>query len=80
MQLNSFLKNLHFNNGAGHEIVIENGEVSAGYDIINWVTFPNLSYLKIGVGHILPSHKFTINEDAIVWHGRFYQVKRHYTS
>ncbi|XP_053120504.1 vomeronasal type-2 receptor 26-like [Hemicordylus capensis] len=76
-QLHAFLKNIHFNNGAGHEVLFEKGELSAGYDVINWVTFPNQSFLKVHVGKILPSHEFSISEDAIVWNVRFKQIAPH---
>ncbi|XP_061447823.1 vomeronasal type-2 receptor 26-like [Rhineura floridana] len=76
-QLNSFLENVHFNNGAGHEVLTENGRVSAGYDIINWVEVPNGTYQKFQVGHISASHELTINEDAIVWSKIFNQTKPH---
>ncbi|XP_061447822.1 vomeronasal type-2 receptor 26-like [Rhineura floridana] len=75
--LNSFLENVHFNNGAGHEVLTENGRVSAGYDIINWVEVPNGTYQKFQVGHISASHELTINEDAIVWSKIFNQTKPH---
>ncbi|KAL8176267.1 UNVERIFIED_CONTAM: hypothetical protein K2H54_027593 [Gekko kuhli] len=70
-QVHSFLKNIHFNNGAGHEIMFENEALSTGYDIINWVTFPNNSFLKVQVGMISSSQAFAINEKAIMWNDRF---------
>ncbi|XP_066485409.1 vomeronasal type-2 receptor 26-like [Tiliqua scincoides] len=73
-QLHSFLKNVHFNNGAGHEVWFVNEEWSSGLDIINWVTFPNQSFLKVKVGKISPSQEFSICDDAIVWNGRFKQT------
>nr|XP_028560232.1 vomeronasal type-2 receptor 26-like [Podarcis muralis] len=49
-QLHAALKSICFNNGAGHEILIENGEVSSGYyDIFNWFVFPNHSALRVQV-------------------------------
>ncbi|XP_066486030.1 vomeronasal type-2 receptor 26-like [Tiliqua scincoides] len=73
-QFQSFVKNIHFNNNAGHEILFVNGELSAGYDIINWVTFPNKSFLSVRVGKISPKEEFIIREDAIVWNHKFKQV------
>ncbi|XP_066486138.1 vomeronasal type-2 receptor 26-like [Tiliqua scincoides] len=78
-KLHSFLKNIHFNNGAGHEVMFRNGEILSGYDIINWVTFPNQTFLKVPVGMISPSQGFSINEDAIVWNSRLKQVPPHST-
>ncbi|XP_054849832.1 vomeronasal type-2 receptor 26-like [Eublepharis macularius] len=73
-QLQFSLENIHFNNGAQHEVLFENGELSVGYDIVNWVTFPNQSYLKVQVGKFAPSHEFIIQEDNIVWNNRFQQM------
>ncbi|XP_066485973.1 vomeronasal type-2 receptor 26-like [Tiliqua scincoides] len=47
--LNYFLENINFNNGAGHEVFFKNGELQTTYDVINWVTFPNQTFLKIQV-------------------------------
>ncbi|XP_054849733.1 vomeronasal type-2 receptor 26-like [Eublepharis macularius] len=73
-QLHSFLKNAHFNNSVREELQFENGELLTGYDIINWVTFPNQSFLKVQVGTMSPGQEFSINEDSIVWNTRFQQV------
>ncbi|XP_066485584.1 vomeronasal type-2 receptor 26-like [Tiliqua scincoides] len=70
-QMHSFLKNVHFNNGAGYEVWFADEELSSGLDVINWVTFPNQSFLKIQVGKMSPSQEFTIHDDAIVWNSRF---------
>ncbi|XP_066485579.1 vomeronasal type-2 receptor 26-like [Tiliqua scincoides] len=72
-QIHSFLKNVHFNNGAGHEVCFANEELSSGLDGINWVTFPNQSFLKIQVVKMSPSLEFTIHDEAIVWNSRFQQ-------
>ncbi|XP_061448062.1 vomeronasal type-2 receptor 26-like [Rhineura floridana] len=74
-QLHSFLKNAHFNNGAGHEFFFQNGEISAGYDIINWVTFSNQSFHKVWVGKISPREECIINGDIILWNSRFKQMQ-----
>ncbi|XP_077774380.1 vomeronasal type-2 receptor 26-like [Podarcis muralis] len=73
-QLHLFLENIHFNNGAAHEVLFENKELSIGYDIINWVIFPNESYIKVLVGKVLPSQMFSIMENVIVWNQRLKQV------
>ncbi|XP_062993094.1 vomeronasal type-2 receptor 26-like [Elgaria multicarinata webbii] len=76
-QLHQFLRGTSFKNNAGENVSIdENGEIIAGFDIINWVTFPNQSFLKVKVGRVDPkpsSAKVFINEDAIVWPSRFKQ-------
>ncbi|XP_053217619.1 vomeronasal type-2 receptor 26-like [Podarcis raffonei] len=73
-QVHSSLKNIHFNNGAGQEVLIENGEVSAGYDIINWVVYRNRTGLKLQVGKISANHSFTIRGNMIVWNNKFKQT------
>ncbi|XP_066485598.1 vomeronasal type-2 receptor 26-like [Tiliqua scincoides] len=72
-QMHTFLKNVHFNNGAVHEVWFAQEELSSGLDVVNWVTFPNKSFLKIQVGKMSPSQEFTIHDDAIVWNSRFKQ-------
>ncbi|XP_060548658.1 vomeronasal type-2 receptor 26-like [Pantherophis guttatus] len=64
--------NVHFNNSAGDEISFsENGLGSARYDLLNWIFFPNLSFVPVKVGHIdpeaPPGQDFTINSSSIVW-------------
>ncbi|XP_077774311.1 vomeronasal type-2 receptor 26-like [Podarcis muralis] len=78
-QLHPFLKNISFNNSAGDFVSFdENGELAGGFDIINWVTFPNHSFLRVTVGRINPQavqgQEFTMNEEAITWHNIFNQV------
>lgn len=61
MQLHSFLKNIHFNNGAGQEIFFEKRHLSAGYDIINHIHSVSASGLiEPIVGNFFPSEEFII--------------------
>ncbi|XP_077169369.1 vomeronasal type-2 receptor 26-like [Paroedura picta] len=67
-----FLRSISFNNTAGDLIFFnENGEIAAGFDIINWVTLPNKTFIRVKVGRmdpqVLPGSEFTINEEAITW-------------
>ncbi|KAH0626633.1 hypothetical protein JD844_001721 [Phrynosoma platyrhinos] len=75
-QLHTTLRNIYFNNGAGHEVLFVNGELSAeGYDIINWITFSNKSFVKLKVGKISPTQGFSIREDGIQWNSRFEKMQ-----
>ncbi|XP_062992841.1 vomeronasal type-2 receptor 26-like [Elgaria multicarinata webbii] len=78
-QLHSFLSSISFNNSAGDFVSFdENRELAAEFDIINWVTFPNKSFLRVNVGRMdskaLLEQRFSINEEAITWHSSFNQV------
>ncbi|XP_053216153.1 vomeronasal type-2 receptor 26-like [Podarcis raffonei] len=70
---------IHFNNSAGEEIFFdENGDLATGYDIVNTVTFSNLSIHRVCVGRVDPQapegKKFTINGSAVVWNHKFKQL------
>ncbi|XP_061447420.1 vomeronasal type-2 receptor 26-like [Rhineura floridana] len=78
-KLNHFVRSISFNNSAGGKVSFnQNGELEAGLDIINWVTFPNQSFLRVRVGAIDPKgplgKQFVIHEDAIVWPSTFNQA------
>uniref|UniRef100_A0A670YTS9 G-protein coupled receptors family 3 profile domain-containing protein n=1 Tax=Pseudonaja textilis TaxID=8673 RepID=A0A670YTS9_PSETE len=67
-QILPHLRNVHFNNSAGDEISFsENGLGSARYDLLNWVLFPNESFVSVKVGQTDPGapagQDFTINSD-----------------
>uniref|UniRef100_A0A670J696 G-protein coupled receptors family 3 profile domain-containing protein n=1 Tax=Podarcis muralis TaxID=64176 RepID=A0A670J696_PODMU len=54
-QLQPFLRNILFNNSAGDTVFFnEKRELEGGFDIINWVTFPNKSFLRVKVGKMDP--------------------------
>lgn len=58
----------------------DKGELARGsFDLINWVTFSNQSFLKVKAGRMdpgaFPEKEFTINEDIITWHSTFNQVE-----
>ncbi|XP_033024066.1 vomeronasal type-2 receptor 26-like [Lacerta agilis] len=79
LQLHSFLQRNSFNNSAGDEITFnEYGELAAGFDITNLVTFRNGSYVRVKVGRLdpqaPPGKELTINEERIKWHRDFTQV------
>nr|XP_056720430.1 vomeronasal type-2 receptor 26-like [Euleptes europaea] len=79
-QLHPFLRSVSFNNTAGDPIHFnERGELETGFDIINWVTFPNQSFLRVKVGRMdlqaSPGTEFSINEELITWQRKFNQVQ-----
>ncbi|KAG6530676.1 type-2 vomeronasal receptor [Crotalus adamanteus] len=79
-QLNYFLRGVSFNNSAGDLVSFDqNGIVAAGFDIINWIAFPNKSFFHVKVGkvnHMAPQDELlTINEKVITWHSWFNQVR-----
>ncbi|XP_060137199.1 vomeronasal type-2 receptor 26-like [Zootoca vivipara] len=63
---------------AGDKISFDhNGALEAGFDIVNWITFPNQSFLRVKVGKVnlqTPVKLFTINESTITWHIGFNQT------
>ncbi|XP_034958615.2 vomeronasal type-2 receptor 26-like [Zootoca vivipara] len=79
-KLNYFVKSISFNNSGGGKVSFnQNGELESGFDIINWVTFPNQSFWRVKVGKIDPmapqEEAFSISEEAIVWPSRFNQAQ-----
>nr|XP_034992568.1 vomeronasal type-2 receptor 26-like [Zootoca vivipara] len=76
-QLHHFVKRVSFNNSAGDEISFDqNGELEAGFDIINWVIFLNQSFRRVKVGRLQARAKaLSINEGAITWHSGFKQAQ-----
>ncbi|XP_028560713.2 vomeronasal type-2 receptor 26-like [Podarcis muralis] len=78
-KLHPFLLDISFNNSAG-ETVSFNGKKQTGgaLDIMNIVTFPNKSFLRVKVGQVdndaLEARRIIIHEDKITWHKGFNQV------
>ncbi|XP_015279003.1 PREDICTED: vomeronasal type-2 receptor 26-like [Gekko japonicus] len=79
-QLHHFLRHVSFNNSAGDQIYFNyNLELVAGFDVINWVTFPNQSLARVKVGKIdlqAPSDQaLQIDKESIIWHTQFNQAQ-----
>nr|XP_020633316.1 vomeronasal type-2 receptor 26-like [Pogona vitticeps] len=78
-QLHYFLKRISFNNTVGDKIHFNwNGELVTGFDIVNWITFPNQSFHRKKVGwldaHSLADKTLKIHDNAISWHNSFNQT------
>ncbi|XP_060112547.1 vomeronasal type-2 receptor 26-like [Heteronotia binoei] len=78
-QLHPFLQGIWFNNSAGKTIHFnDKREMGSEFDIINLVTFPNKSFLKVKVGRLNAGapegQEFIIYEDQIMWPQVFNQV------
>ncbi|XP_007441045.1 vomeronasal type-2 receptor 26-like [Python bivittatus] len=76
-KLHHFLRRISFNSSVGEKMFFdENGELVARFDIINWITFPNQTFLRVKVGRIDPgaaSDKQLIVSEEIIWPNRFNQ-------
>ncbi|XP_039203194.1 vomeronasal type-2 receptor 26-like [Crotalus tigris] len=55
----------------------ENRELITGFDVANWITFPNNSFSRVKVGTLEPwapsGRELTVNDNQIVWHRSFNQ-------
>nr|XP_034960985.1 vomeronasal type-2 receptor 26-like [Zootoca vivipara] len=81
-QLHTFLKEIQLSNSSiGGLYFDKNGELTANFDIWNWVIFPNKSQSRIKVGSIegqaSSEIKFTIKPEAIMWPGKSSKVVPH---
>ncbi|XP_048372633.1 vomeronasal type-2 receptor 26-like [Sphaerodactylus townsendi] len=78
-QLHRFLRSISFNNTAGDIVHFdENGALLTSFDVTNWVTFLNGSFVRVKVGRLDPrapqGQELILNDDQIVWHRSFNQV------
>nr|XP_028560550.1 vomeronasal type-2 receptor 26-like [Podarcis muralis] len=77
-QIHHYLRSASFNNSAGEQVTFDqSGQAVAGFDIVNWITFPNQSFLRVKVGKVdslsAKDKGFTISADDIVWPSMFNQ-------
>nr|XP_033771461.1 vomeronasal type-2 receptor 26-like [Geotrypetes seraphini] len=82
-KLHHYLRNLHFKNGLGEEMYMdENGDLATGYDILSLIVLPDgtLKYEVVGHynPHAPPGQDFTIDEKAIIWDSSFTQKPPQY--
>ncbi|XP_034278650.1 vomeronasal type-2 receptor 26-like [Pantherophis guttatus] len=78
-QFHFVLKSIVFNNSIGDTITFdENRQLITGFDVANWITFPNNSFSRVKVGTLEPrappGRELTLDDNQIVWHRSFNQV------
>uniref|UniRef100_A0A5F9CFA1 G-protein coupled receptors family 3 profile domain-containing protein n=1 Tax=Oryctolagus cuniculus TaxID=9986 RepID=A0A5F9CFA1_RABIT len=78
-QLNSFLKNIKFDNSVGDEVNLDQERVSRkDYDILNYWNFPQGLHLQVKVGKFSPraphGHRLSISEEMIEWNVEFKEI------
>ncbi|XP_077169588.1 vomeronasal type-2 receptor 26-like [Paroedura picta] len=71
--------NVHFVYGENSSMfVLRLMELKGDFDVTNWVTFPNGSFIRLKVGSLdpwaSPGEELTLHDDQIVWHRTFNQV------
>ncbi|XP_033027017.1 vomeronasal type-2 receptor 26-like [Lacerta agilis] len=73
-QIHHFLRSVSFNNSRGDKISFDqNGELVAGFDVINWIVSSNQSFHRVKVGSVDANQVFSINVNAITWYDWFNQ-------
>ncbi|XP_054849993.1 vomeronasal type-2 receptor 26-like [Eublepharis macularius] len=78
-QIHRCLKSILFNNSAGDTLCFdENRVLISDFDVTNFITFPNGSFIRVNVGRMSPhapaGKELSINDDQVVWHRTFNQV------
>ncbi|XP_034278651.2 vomeronasal type-2 receptor 26-like [Pantherophis guttatus] len=78
-KFHSYLQSIVFNNNMGDTITFdENRELIMGFDVANWITFPNNSFSRVKVGTLEPQAPpgkgLALNDNQILWHRSFNQV------
>ncbi|XP_075463629.1 vomeronasal type-2 receptor 26-like isoform X5 [Ascaphus truei] len=80
-QLNKYLRKVRFTNSAGDEVFFdEHGDLTSGFDIINWIVFPNETLIGTRVGGIntqtSAEEQFILHEKTIQWGSGFTTTPR----
>ncbi|XP_054836290.1 vomeronasal type-2 receptor 26-like [Eublepharis macularius] len=78
-QLHSFLQHISFNNSAEETVSFnDNKEIRGGFDVMNFMIFPNKSYGRVKIGKTDPDalegKELIIDDERILWPSRFHQV------
>ncbi|XP_075466122.1 vomeronasal type-2 receptor 26-like [Ascaphus truei] len=78
-ELNKYLRKVRFTNSAGDEVFFdENGDLTSGFDIINWIVFPDETLVGTRVGGIntqaSAEEQFILHDKIIQWGSRFTTV------
>ncbi|XP_060548459.1 vomeronasal type-2 receptor 26-like [Pantherophis guttatus] len=78
--IHHFLRCVSFNDSSGSIISFDkSGELIGKFDIINWITFSNQTFLRVKIGRIDPQASLdqllSISEKNIVWPTQFGQAQ-----
>ncbi|XP_075466120.1 vomeronasal type-2 receptor 26-like [Ascaphus truei] len=80
-ELNKYLRKVRFTNSAGDEVFFdEHGDLTSGFDIINWIVFPDETLVGTRVGRIntqtSAEEQFILHEKTIQWGSGFTTTPR----
>ncbi|XP_069805696.1 vomeronasal type-2 receptor 26-like [Dendropsophus ebraccatus] len=76
-KLHKYLKKISFTNNVGGAVQFdEHGDMRLGFDVLNWIVFPNESLHAVKVGQFDPSssNQLLINKTLIRWSPTFNQT------
>ncbi|XP_075185874.1 vomeronasal type-2 receptor 26-like [Anomaloglossus baeobatrachus] len=73
-KLNIYLRHVHLRQMEEDLFFTPRGDVVNSFAILNWILYPNSSYVSSHVGTFLPSHELAINTSAIIWNPYFTKI------